>query len=54
MNQKNTINSKLSVTDSFQFPVFSSENLTKNIGQDDFKYLNQELDNNMLDLIKQK
>ena len=54
MDQKNTISSKLSFIDSFQFLGSPLDNLTKNIGQDDFKYLNQELDNNMLDLIKQK
>ena len=54
MDQKNTINSKLSFIDRFQFLGSSIDNLIKNIGQDDFKYLNQELDNNMLDLIKQK
>ena len=29
-------------------------NLVKNFGKDDFKYLSQEFDNNILDLVKQK
>ena len=28
--------------------------VVKNVGQDDFKYLSQESDNNILDLVKQK
>ena len=44
-----TINNKLSFINSFQF-VSSSLNLSK----DGFKYLSQEFDNNVLDLVKQK
>ena len=47
-----TINNKLSFIDSFQFLRFSLGSLVKNF--DHFKYLNQEFDNNVLDLVKQK
>ena len=53
MNQKNimsfTINSKLSFIDSS-----SLDSIVKNLDKDDFKYISQEFDNNVLDLIKQK
>ena len=49
-----TINEKLSFIDSFQYLSSSSDSLVKNLGKDDFKYLSQELDNNVLDVIKQK
>ena len=49
-----SINNKLSFIDSFQFLSSSLHNLVKNLGKDDFKYLSQEFDNNVLDLIKQK
>ena len=48
-----TIN-KLSFIDSFQFLCSSLESLVKNLGKDDFKYLSQEVGNNVLDLVKQK
>ena len=48
-----TIN-KLSFIDSFQFLCSSLESLVKNLSKDDFKYLSQEVDNNVLDLVKQK
>ena len=48
-----TINNKLSFIGSFQFLIFSLESLVKNLGKDDFKYFNQEFDNNVLDLVKQ-
>ena len=32
----------------------SLDNLIKNVGENDFKHLNQKLDNRVLDLVKQK
>ena len=49
-----TINIKLSFIDSFQFSSFSLDSLVKILGKDDFKYLSQEFDNNIFDLVKQK
>ena len=49
-----SINDKLSFIDSFQFLSSSLDSLVKNIAKDDFKYLSQEFDNNVLDLVKQK
>ena len=49
-----TINNKLSFIDSFQFLSSSLDSLVKNLNKDDFKYLSQEFDNNVLDLVKQK
>ena len=49
-----SINKKLSFIDSFQFLSYSLESSVKNLGKDDFKYLSQGFDNNVLDLIKQK
>ena len=49
-----SINSKLSFIDSFQFLSSSLGSLGKNLAKDDFKYLSQELSNNVLDLVKQK
>ena len=46
------INNKLSLIDSFQFLSSSLDSLVKNLGKDDFKYLSQEFDNNILDLEK--
>ena len=46
------ISSKLSFIDSFQFLSSSFHSLDKNWDQDDFKYLSQEFDNNVLDLVK--
>ena len=43
-----TINNKLSFIDLFQFLSLSLDNLVKNLGKDDFKYLSQEFDNNVL------
>ena len=48
------INNKLNFTDSFQFLSSSLDSLVRNLGKDDFKYLNQEFDNKELDLLKQK
>ena len=49
-----SIDSKLSFIDSFQFLSSSLDSLVKNLGKDDFKYLSQEFNNNVLDLVKQK
>ena len=49
-----TINKKLRFIDSFQFLCSSLDSSVKNLNNDDFKYLSQEFDNNMLDLVKQK
>ena len=49
-----SINNKLSFIDSFQFLSSSLGSLGKNLGKDDFKYLSQEFDNNVLDLAKQE
>ena len=46
------INNKLSLIDSFQFLSSSLDSLIKNLRKDDFKYLSQEFDNNILDLLK--
>ena len=48
------VNNKLSFVDSFQFLISSLDSLVKNFDKGDFKYLNQEFDNNVLDLVKQK
>ena len=45
-----SINKKLIFIDSFQFLSFSLDTLVKNLSNDDFKYLSQEFDNNVLDL----
>ena len=49
-----TINNKLSFINSFQFQSSSLNSLVKNLGKDEFQYLSQEFDNNVLDLVKQK
>ena len=49
-----TTNNKLSFIDSFQFLISSLDTLVKNLGNYDFKYLSQEVNNNVLDLVKQK
>ena len=49
-----SINNKLSFIDSLQFVSSSLDNLVKNLAKDDFKYLSQEFDNNILDLVKNK
>ena len=43
-----TINNKLSFIDSFQLLSSSLDRLIKNVGKDNFKYLTQEFDNNVL------
>ena len=49
-----SINNKFSFIDSFQFLSSSLDSLVKNLSEDDLKYLSQETDNNILDLVKQK
>ena len=49
-----TYNKKLSFINSFQFLSFSLNSLVKNLSKDDFRYLSQEFDNNVLDLVKKK
>ena len=49
-----TINNKLIFIDSFQFLSSSLERLIKNLSKDYCKYLSQEFDNNVVDLVKQK
>ena len=48
------INNKLSFIDSVKFLNSSLNSLVKNLVKDNFKYLSQEFDNNVLDLVKQK
>ena len=45
-----SINNKLIFIDIFQFLSSSSDSLVKNLNKDDFKYLSQQFDNNILDL----
>ena len=49
-----TINKKLRSIDSFQFLSSSLDHLSKNLSKDDFKYLNQEFHNIILDIVKRK
>ena len=49
-----TINNKLSFIDIFQFLKSSLDSLVKNLSKDDFMYLSQEFDKNVLDLVRQK
>ena len=44
-----SINNKLSFIDSFQLLSSSLNSLVKNLDKDDFKYLSQVFDNNVLD-----
>ena len=46
--------SKLSFLDRFQFLSCLIDNLVKSLSKDDFKYLSQKFDNNVLDLVKQQ
>ena len=52
-NMSFTIINKLAFIDSF-FLRFSLDSLVKNLGKDNFKYLGQELNSDVLDLINQK
>ena len=49
-----SIKNTLIFIDRFQFLRFSFDSLVKNLDKDNFRYLSQELDNNVLDLVKQK
>ena len=53
-----TIKNNLTFIDSFQFLSSSLDslvkNLVKNLNRDDLEYLNQEFENNVLELVKQK
>ena len=49
-----TINNKLIFINSFQFLSFLLNIFIKDLRKDDFKYLSQEFDNNVLDLVKEK
>ena len=52
-----SINNKLSFIgfiDTFQFLSSSLDGLAKNLSKGDFKFLSQEFDNNVLDILKQK
>ena len=46
------INNKLTFIDSFKFLSFSLNCLVKSLGKDDFKYLSQEFNSDVLDLAK--
>ena len=48
------INKKLIFIDSLQFIRSSLDGLVKNLLKNDFTYLSQEFDNNVLDVVKQK
>ena len=49
-----TINNKIISIDSFQFLSSSLNSLVKNLSKSDFKYLSQEFDDTVLDLVNQK
>ena len=49
-----SISNKVSFIDSFQFLTSLLDSLVKKLTKDDFKYLSQEFDNYLLDLVKQK
>ena len=53
-NMSFSINNKLGFIDSFQFLSSSLDRLVKNLGKDDSRYLSQEFDSNVSDLVKQK
>ena len=48
-----SINNKLGFIDSFPFLSSLLDSLVKNLNKHDFKYLNQELVSNVLDLVTQ-
>ena len=49
------INNKFRIfIDSFQFLTSLLNSLVKNLGKDEFKYLSQEFDSNILNSVKQK
>ena len=47
-----SINNKLRFIDSFQFLISTLDRLVKNLSKDNFNYLSQEFDNNVLDQVK--
>ena len=47
-----SINNKLAFINNFHFLRSSLESLVKNLGKDDFKYISQEFDNEVLDMVK--
>ena len=49
-----TITNKQSFIDSIQFISSSLDNLFKHLDKENFTYLSQEIDNNILDLFKEK
>ena len=49
-----TITNKQSFIDSIQFISSSLDSLFKHLDKENFTYLNQEIDNNILDLFKEK
>ena len=49
-----SINNKLIFINNFPFASSSLESLVKNLSKDDFKYMCQEFNINVLDLIKQE
>ena len=49
-----SIKNKVSFVGSFQFLSLLLDTLVKNLSIDDFKYLSQEFDNNVLDVVKKK
>ena len=48
-----SINNKLSFIDNFQFTSSSLDSLIKKLAKDDFRYLSQKFDNNVLGVVKQ-
>ena len=53
-NMSFSINNKLGFIDSFQFLSSSLDRSVENLGKDDSRYLSQEFDSNVSDLVKQK
>ena len=53
-NMSFSIRNKLNFIGRFQLLSASLDSLVKNLDKDNFKYLSQQFDNNVLDLVKQK
>ena len=49
-----SINNNLGFIDNFRFLSSTLDSLIKNLNKGDFRYLSQESDNNVFDLVKQK
>ena len=47
-----SMNNKLAFIINFHFLRSSLDSLVKNLGKDDFKYISQEFDNDVLDMVK--